>query len=162
MRFACLRGSLKERVSAALVGLFWGRSMTRPYSSDLRERVVEAGASRRKAAERFEIAPSSAITWLQRWYQTGSVAEMPTEGSVSRLEEHATCRLALVGEQPNLTLEEVVEAMYKQRIASSRTAVWLEYQWLLGGRNGAPGVEWRAPARRPCGKTQPTDGTNLL
>jgi Reverse transcriptase (RNA-dependent DNA polymerase)/Homeodomain-like domain len=56
---------------------FWGRSMARPYSDDLRERVVEAveaGASRREAADRFEIAPSSAIKWLQRWRESGSVA----------------------------------------------------------------------------------------
>jgi transposase len=101
--------------------------MARPYSDDLRERVVEAvkaGASRREAAERFEIAPSSAIKWLQRWHETGSVAAKPTGGSVSPLEEHATCLLALIAEQPDLTLEEVVEAMHKQRIAGSRTAVW--------------------------------------
>ena len=101
--------------------------MARPYSDDLRERVVEAveaGASRREAADRFEIAPSSAIKWLQRWRESGSVAAKPTGGSVSPLEEHATCLLALVAEQPDLTLEEIVEAMHKHRIAGSRTAVW--------------------------------------
>ena len=83
---------------------FGGRPMARPYSDDLRERVVEAvkaGASRREAAERFEIAPSSAIKWLQRWRETGSVAAKPTGGSVSPLEEHASrsrrpwCHLSL-------------------------------------------------------------------
>jgi transposase len=101
--------------------------MARPYSDDLRERVVEAveaGASRREAADRFEIAPSSAIKWLQRWRESGSVAAKPTGGSVSPLEEHATCLLALIAEQPDWTLEEVVEAMHKRRIAGSRTAVW--------------------------------------
>jgi transposase len=56
---------------------FGERSMAKPYSDDLRERVVEAvkaGASRREAAERFEIAPSSAIKWLQRWRETGSAS----------------------------------------------------------------------------------------
>ena len=101
--------------------------MARPYSDDLRERVVEAvesGASRREAADRFEIAPSSAIKWLQRWRESGSVAAKPTGGSVSPLEEHATCLLALIAEQQDWTLEEVVEAMHKRRIAGSRTAVW--------------------------------------
>jgi len=101
--------------------------MARPYSDDLRERVVEAveaGASRREAADRFEIAPSSAIKWLQRWRESGSVAAKPTGGSVSPLEEHATCLLALIAERPDWTLEEVVEAMHKHRIAGSRTAVW--------------------------------------
>ena len=44
--------------------------MPKVYSKDLRERVieaVEAGASRREAAERFDLSPSSAIKWVQRW-----------------------------------------------------------------------------------------------
>jgi hypothetical protein len=50
--------------------------MPKPCSLDLRERVletVEAGASRREAAERFEVSASSAIKWLQRWHETGSI-----------------------------------------------------------------------------------------
>jgi transposase-like protein len=77
VRFTCLRDSFNVRAFAALVGFLWGRSMARPYSDDLRERVVEAveaGASRREAADRFEIAPSSAIKWLQRWHEGGSAA----------------------------------------------------------------------------------------
>ena len=41
-----------------------GWAMPKSYSSDLRERVIEAvemGASRREAAERFEVSVSSAI-----------------------------------------------------------------------------------------------------
>ena len=48
----------------------WGLAMPKAYSGDLRERVieiVEEGASRREAAERFEVSVSSAIKWLQRW-----------------------------------------------------------------------------------------------
>jgi hypothetical protein len=44
--------------------IFGGRTMPKAYSTDLRERViasVEAGASRREAAERFEIGASSAV-----------------------------------------------------------------------------------------------------
>src|ERR1700745_1508768 len=46
--------------------------MPKAYSCDLRERVitaVETGASRREAAERFEVSVASAGKWLQRWYQ---------------------------------------------------------------------------------------------
>ena len=50
-------------------GTLAGRAM--PKSGDLRERVVieavELGASRREAAERFEVSVSSAVKWLQRW-----------------------------------------------------------------------------------------------
>jgi transposase len=52
--------------------------MAKPYSVDLRERVVAAveqgGLSRHQAAERFGIAVSTAITWVRRWRETGSVA----------------------------------------------------------------------------------------
>ena len=101
--------------------------MARPYSDDLRERVIEAaeaGASRREAAERLQIAPSSAIKWLQRWRESGSAASKPTGGSTSPLEKHATWLLALIAEQPDVTLAEVVSAMHKRRIAGSRTAAW--------------------------------------
>jgi transposase len=110
---------------------FWEKSMSKPYSTDLRERVIEAvesGASRREAAERFEIAPSSAVKWMQRWRATGSVAAKPSGGSISPLEEHAPWLLALIKEQPDLTLNEIVEALNKRRIAGSRTAVWRFYE----------------------------------
>ena len=52
--------------------------MSRAYSMDLRERLVRAveeeGMSRRRAAARFGVAPSTAIHWLQRVEQKGSVA----------------------------------------------------------------------------------------
>jgi transposase len=60
--------------------------MPKPCSLDLRERVldaVETGASRREAAERFEVSASSAVKWMQRWHETGSVAAKPTGGSIS-------------------------------------------------------------------------------
>ena len=51
--------------------------MPRPCSLDLRMRVlreVEAGASRREAAECVEVSASSAIKWMQRLKETGSIA----------------------------------------------------------------------------------------
>jgi transposase len=101
--------------------------MPKPCSLDLRERVLEAvasGSSRREAAERFEISASSAVKWLQRWHETGSVAAKSTGGSTSGLEEYADWLLTLISEQPDLTLDEVVAAMCKRRIAGSRSAVW--------------------------------------
>jgi transposase len=101
--------------------------MPKAYSEDLRGRVVsriEGGASRREAAEHFEIAPSSAIKWMQLFEATGGYAAKPRGGSTSPLEEHADWLLGLIGEQPDLTLDEVVAAMRKHRIPGSRTAVW--------------------------------------
>jgi len=52
--------------------------MAGPYSKDLRERVVGAvereGMSRNQAAARFGVAVSTAIGWVKRYRQTGSVA----------------------------------------------------------------------------------------
>jgi transposase len=52
--------------------------MARPYSVDLRERVIAAvdrdGMSRHQAAARFGVAVSSAIKWVQRFRRTGSAA----------------------------------------------------------------------------------------
>ena len=51
--------------------------MSKPYSMDLRERVVAAvekeGLSRRRAAARFGVSPSVAIEWLKLFRETGSV-----------------------------------------------------------------------------------------
>ena len=50
--------------------------MGKPYSVDLRRRVVaaiEAGMSRNQAAKQFGVAISTAIGWMQRVEQTGSV-----------------------------------------------------------------------------------------
>src|SRR5215475_13551953 len=72
--------------------------MPQSYSGDLRERVigtVEAGASRREAAELFEISVSSAIRWVQRWREEGSSEPKPRGGSCSALENHAKRILAL-------------------------------------------------------------------
>lgn len=52
--------------------------MGKPYSLDLRKRVVAAvlsgGMSRNKAAERFGIGISTAINWVKRQQETGSIA----------------------------------------------------------------------------------------
>ena len=51
--------------------------MGRPYSDDLRERVVRAvikgGLSRHRAAAQFGVGISTAINWVQRFHETGSV-----------------------------------------------------------------------------------------
>src|ERR1700745_995604 len=51
--------------------------MGRPYSRDLRERVVaaveEGGLSRRKAAAHFAVGISTVINWVRRFRETGGV-----------------------------------------------------------------------------------------
>ena len=101
--------------------------MPKPYSGDLRARVIEeiaTGASRREAAERYGISASVVVIWAQRFENTGSVAAKPSGGSTSPLEDHAKFLLALIAKQPDLTLDEVVAAMEKRGIGGSRSAVW--------------------------------------
>jgi transposase len=51
--------------------------MGKPYSMDLRKRVVaaiEGGMSRNRAAKQFGVGISTAINWMKRVDETGSVA----------------------------------------------------------------------------------------
>ena len=59
---------------------------------------------------------------------TGSVAPKPSGGSISPLEAHAAFLFVLIARQPDLTLDEIVAAMRKRRIAGSRSAVWRFFQ----------------------------------
>lgn len=105
--------------------------MPRAYSADMRERViarVEGGGSRREAAEHYDVSASTAVIWVKCFRETGRCAAKPRGGSTSPLEEHADFLLALIDTQPDLTLDEVVCAMRKRKIAGSRTAVWRFFQ----------------------------------
>jgi transposase len=105
--------------------------MPRAYSGDMRQRViaeVESGASRREAAEEFEVSAGTAIIWVKCFRETGRCLPKPRGGSISPLEKHADFLLGLIAQQPDLTLDEVVLAMHKHRIPGSRTAVWRFFQ----------------------------------
>src|ERR687897_3909644 len=69
------------------------RWMARPYSVDLRERMVravEAGASRRATAAKFEVSPSCVVKLLQRWRRRGTLAPEPVRGGRrAKLADHA-------------------------------------------------------------------------
>ena len=91
------------------------------------ERVVEAvneGATRSEAAERFCVGVSSAVRWHQAWRETGTVEAKPCGGSRSPLEDYAEEIIALVEEQRDRTLDEIVAAMHERRIPGSRTALF--------------------------------------
>jgi transposase len=97
-----------------------------PYPGELRVRVirfVEAGGSRREAAEQFDVGVSSAIRWLQRFRDDGTCEPMPRGGSISPLEKHAQRIIALIRERPDLTLDEIVLSLHKRRIRGSRSAL---------------------------------------
>ena len=101
--------------------------MPKPYSQDLRERVVravEAGASCHEAAAAFEVSVSSAIRWVARWRQTGLVAAKPMGGKRSPLDAHKDWLLALIAAEPDLTLEEMRARLRGRGILVSTSMVW--------------------------------------
>jgi transposase len=105
--------------------------MPKAYSADMRGRViaeVEGGASRREAAEEFEVSASTAIIWVKCFRETGRCAAKARGGSISPLDKHADFLLGLIEKQPDLTLDEVVLLMRKHKIPGSRTAVWRFFQ----------------------------------
>jgi len=97
--------------------------MAKPYSQELRERVVaavEAGATQQAAGDRFGVSDSSAIRWVQRWRSSGELAAKPRGGGISPLEAHAAMLLSLVAEQPDLTLDEGCVLLRERRVITSR------------------------------------------
>lgn len=104
--------------------------MPKAYSQDLRERVVcavEGGASCHEAAAMFEVSPSSAIKWVARWGQTGSVAAKPMGGKRSPLDWHKEWLLGLTAAEPDLTLQEIRGRLRERGIIVSASSVWRFY-----------------------------------
>ena len=133
--------------------------MRGPYPGELRIRVidfVEAGGSRREAAEEFQVSASSAIRWVQRFREDGTFDPMPRGGSSSPLEEYSQQILALIDEQRDLTLNEIVSALHKRRIPGSRSALsrFFARHGLTSKKKPAGG---RAKARRRGSRTPTLD-----
>jgi transposase len=100
----------------------------RPYSDDLRARVVTAvteGCSRRAAGKRFAVSASSSIRWVVLHEETGSVSRRRRGGkSRSPLERHAAWLLGLVDKEPDLTLAEIVERLWQDgRVRTSDSSL---------------------------------------
>ena len=103
--------------------------MGRPYSMDLRERVIAAiddGMSSRQAAARFSIGIATAGAWARLRRLTGDVApatQGKPKGSV--LDAHADFILGALAEKSDTTLDEMVERLRDERgVRVVRTAVW--------------------------------------
>ena len=101
--------------------------MAKPFSMDLRERIVrtiEAGSSRRAAAAQFAVSESCAIKLMQRWERTGSVAPAPFGGKKPfALTKHEEKVRALLKAKPDLTLDELTAQLVGQGIVVGRSSV---------------------------------------
>jgi transposase len=104
-------------------------SMGKPYSLDLRERVVaalEGGLSTDQAAKRFSIGKATAGAWGRLKRSQGDVRpakQGKPKGSV--LDAHADFILGTLRQTPDLTLAEMVERLAAERdVRVVGTAVW--------------------------------------
>ena len=104
--------------------------MGRALSSDLRDRVLKAsvnGLSARKCAERFGVAASTAIRWIDRAAK-GETGPRRRAGRASRLDPHTVFIETMIEDQKDITLDEMVIRLANERdvkIGRSMVSKWL-------------------------------------
>jgi len=102
--------------------------MTRPYSQDLRDRVVgsvASGRTCRATAALFGVSVASVVKWSQRWRATGSAAAKQMGGwKELLLKSEREWLLARLAEKPDLTLRAVVAELCDRGTPASYGAVW--------------------------------------
>ena len=102
--------------------------MGRPYSVDLRERVVaavEKGMSRRQAAARFLVGIRKVIGWVSSFLETGSVAPGKMGGHKPKAiaGEHREWLLRQVKER-DFTLRGLVAEFAERGLKVDYRSVW--------------------------------------
>jgi transposase len=94
---------------------------------DLRERVVravEAGASRRATADKFEVSVSFVVKLMQGWRARGTQQPDRIGGwKRSTLAAHTEWVRALVAAEPDLTIAELQSRLTAEGIAVGRSSV---------------------------------------
>ena len=100
--------------------------MGRPYSEDLRKRIVaavEGGTSRQAAARQFAVSASCVVKLMQRFHRTGSVAPAARGKKPYALAEHEALVRELIAAQPDLTLDELTWQLADRGIHVGRSSV---------------------------------------
>ena len=133
--------------------------MAKPYSLDLRERVVAAvtaGDSCRVVAQRFSVSVASVVKWAQRARATGSPAASPMGGHRPFVlaGERAWLR-ARLREKPDLTLRALAAELATRGVVVSYYAVWN-----FCDREGL--TFKKKPARQRAGQTRRRAQTGAL
>ena len=141
--------------------------MTKPLSVDLRTRIVSlirSGVSRRAAAERFGVSPSSAVRFAKLDAEHGDVGarRMGRPPGTGKLAQHVDFLVEVVESIPDITGPELAAALleargveahpssvkralaaqgytFKKNFAGNRT-------WALGREAGPPGLGQVPPA----------------
>jgi transposase len=131
--------------------------MVKSLSEDLRGRLiraVEGGMSRRAAAARFEVSPSSAVRWMKAWQDTG-VAEAKRQGGDRRslrIEGFSEIIFAAIARKVDITLVELTELLreqHGQRFAPSTLWRFLDRHAMTLKKNGARRRADQSRRRRP-------------
>ena len=88
----------------------------KPYSIDLRERVVSAiekgDGSFRKVAQRFCVSKNCVERWVTQKRTEGHVVPRKQGGSVSTAMEHKAQLMTIFEQQPDATLAEYCELLF--------------------------------------------------
>src|SRR5215510_14170097 len=111
-----------------LAGAGGQHQMARPYSQDLRDRVVSSvvsGRTCRATAALFGVSVASVVKWSQRWRASGSAAAKQMGGwRQLRLAGERAWLLARIAEKPDLTVRAVVAELAERGTPASYGAVW--------------------------------------
>src|SRR6266478_8753613 len=102
--------------------------MGKPYSDDLRERVVaaiEAGYTREEVAKRYNMALSTVGGFIKRKRETGSVSPDKFGGyKTFSLAPHIDLVKELVAQQPDSTHAELKECLAKAKVKVSQSGIF--------------------------------------
>src|SRR5713226_4764738 len=101
--------------------------MAKPYSEDLRRRVVEAidsGATIPDAAEQCGVSISSVVRFLRLQRETGSVSGAKFGGYKEfALVAHEELVRSLIEEQPDITLAELEIRLAKKKVLVGKSSI---------------------------------------
>jgi len=124
--------------------------MGRALSHDLRERVLQAskgGLSARRCAERFGVAASTAIRWIDRAAKGETGPRKPARRA-SRLDAQEAFINAMIENRKDITLDEMVVRLAEARdvkIGRSALSTWLRSRgWTYKKR---PHMHWSRNVR---------------
>ncbi len=132
--------------------------MAKPYSDDLRERVVravEGGSSRREAAGQLAVSVSFVVKLMQRVQATGSFRPGDFGGHKEpKLAQHEAVVRELVEQTPSATLLELRKKLNERGVEVGKSSIGRFLKRLrisykknaLRGRAEASGRSWRPRA----------------
>ena len=111
--------------------------MPKPYSQDLRDRVIDAvkkgEMSRRAAARRYEISESAAIKWLERVERDGSREPVGHGGHrASKLMPHRAFLEAARAEKSDVTLQALCDRLSAERGVKADTSMMSRFFRRIG------------------------------